>query len=397
MKISTTASNGLIGLLALMCGVSIASAYYAQPLLGEIGRAFGMPDSVSGAIPMYSQLGIAIGALLFLPLGDIVDDRKLVLSMGIAHIVALVSVALAPTAHTLLGAMTLMGLTTITPYLLPAYAAKIVRPEQRGHVTGLLARGIFAGILLARTVSGYIGHYFTWNTIYWMASVLMVAMSVLLARQMPSTPPKSGIRYGKLLASLLTVFREQPQLRFAAARQGLMFGAFNAFWVSLVFLLEGPAFRMGSDTAGLFGVVGVAGAFAAPLFGKLADRRGPLFSVRIGTALATLSWLILAAFGHSIIGLAIGVLLLDLGVTASHVSNQAIIYQLGPEIRGRVSTIYILGLFVGGTVLSGLTALVWTRFGWLGVCALGIVACGSALALGFAKTNRGAMVPQPAA
>lgn len=397
MDKSTNVSNGLIGLLALMCGVSIASAYYAQPLLGEIGRAFGMPDSVSGTIPMYSQLGIAIGALLFLPLGDIVDDRKLVLSMGIAHVVALVAVALAPTAPSLLGAMALMGLTTVTPYLLPAYAAKIVSPERRGHVTGLLARGIFAGILLARTASGYIGHVFTWNTIYWMASVLMVAMTVLLAKQMPSTPPKSEVRYVKLLASLLTVFREQPQLRYAAARQGLMFGAFNAFWISLVFLLEGRAFRMGSDTAGLFGVVGVAGAFAAPLFGKLADRRGPLFSVRIGTATATFSWLILAAFGHSIVGLTIGVLLLDLGVTASHVSNQAIIYQLGQEIRGRVSTIYILGLFVGGSVLSGLTALVWAQFGWLGVCALGIMACGGALAIGLAETGRDAVVPQPAA
>lgn len=394
MNNSNTVPNGLIGLLALMCGVSIASAYYAQPLLAEIGRAFGMANSVSAAIPMVTQLGIAVGALLFLPLGDIIDDRKLMLTLASAHIITLLAVAAAPGARSLMAAMAVMGLSTITPYLLPAYAAKIVAPERRGHVTGLLARGIFAGILLARTASGYVGHYFAWNTIYWIAAVLMLVMTVLLARRMPSAPPRSGLRYGALLASLFSVWRTQPRLRHAALRQGLMFGAFNAFWISLVFLLEGPHFHLGSDSAGLFGVVGVAGALAAPLFGELADRRGPLFAVRIGTATATLSWLICAASGQSLIGLTIAVLLLDLGVTASHVSNQAIIYQLGQEIRGRVTTIYILGLFIGGGMLSGLTALVWSHFGWGGVCALGFIACGSAFALSFAGGNE--RVAEPA-
>ncbi|MDB5989459.1 MAG: putative arabinose efflux permease, family [Herbaspirillum sp.] len=382
---------GLIRLMALMCGVSIASAYYAQPLLADIGRSFGVSESVAGALPMYAQFGIAVGSLLFLPLGDIVDERKLVLTMSLAHIATLILVALSPSMRSLIPAMALMGLSTITPYLLPAYAAKIVGPERRGHVTGQLARGIFAGILLARTASGYVGHYFKWNTIYWVASIAMLVMTWILSRRLPSTTPRSDLSYGALLRSLLTVFRTESQLRYAAVRQGLMFGAFNAFWISLVFLLEGPEFRMESDTAGLFGVVGVAGALAAPVFGKLADRRGPLYSVRLGTMLATLSWVVLAAFGHSLIGLVVGVLMLDLGVTASHVSNQTIIYQLGAEIRGRVSTIYILGLFIGGALLSGVTAMVWSHLGWYGVCALGA----AATALAFVCSFSGEIAAKP--
>lgn len=373
--------SALMTLLALMCGVAIASAYYAQPLLGDISRALGVSQSYAGAIPMCTQIGIGLGALLFLPLGDIVDDRKLILSMAGAHVAALLLVALSPSAPTLLVSSALLGLTTITPYLLPAYAAKLVAPALRGQVTGRMARGIFGGILLARTVSGYVGHYADWRTIYWIAAALMLAMTALLAWRLPSTRPRSGLRYPALLASMAGVLGAQPQLALATLRQALVFGSFNAFWISLVFLLETPRFHLGSDVAGLFGVVGVAGAFAAPLIGKLADRRGSHYSLRLGTGLAFSAWLVFAAFGQHLAGLAAGVLLLDLGVTASHVSNQTIIYQLGQEIRGRVSTIYILGCFIGGALFSGLTGHVWSVWGWHGVCALG--AGGTALALVF--------------
>lgn len=392
-------SKGLITLLALVCGVAIASGYYAQPLLGDIGRSLGVSEAYAGALPMFTQIGIAIGALLFLPLGDIVDDRKLVLAMISAHVGTLVLVALAPDAPSLTWASVLMGLTTITPYLLPAYAAKIVGPEQRGHVTGLLARGIFGGILLARTASGYIGHYTDWRTVYWLAAVLMLVMTALLAWRLPSTAPRSDLRYPRLLASIWTVFRTQPVVRFAAARQGLMFGAFNAFWISLVFYLETPRFHLGSDVAGLFGVIGAAGAFAAPLFGKVADKRGPVFAVRLGTASALLSWVVMALFGQHLAGLVVGVLLLDLGVTATHVSNQTMIYQLGQDIRGRVSTIYILGIFIGAALMSGMTAWVWSAWAWYGVCALGLVATGMAVGLSFMQRDQAgsaALQPQPA-
>ncbi len=365
--------RGTLIMLAVMCGLSIASAYYAQPLLPAIGRAFGIPEASMGIMPMLTQIGIALGVLLFVPLGDIVDERKLILALIGAHVVALALLASSRSTGMLQGSSALLGVTTVTPYLLPAFAAKLTPAGQRGQVTGLLARGIFAGILLARTASGYVGFYLSWSAIYWIASAGVLAMGVMFYRALPGTQPHSQLAYRSLLASLWTVFAQQPALRRATLTQSLIFGAFNAFWVTLAFYLETPRFHMPSYVAGLFGVIGVAGAFVAPIVGKLADRRGVQFAVRLGTGLALLSWVAFALIGNTLAGLVIGVLLLDLGTTASHVSNQTIIYQLGRHISSRVTTLYILGCFVGASVLSSLSTLVWAHWGWHGVCTLGFV------------------------
>ena len=381
-------ANATLILLALMCGISIGSAYYAQPLLPAIGRAFHVSDAAIGLVPMLTQIGIGAGVLIFMPLGDIVDNRKLILLLVGAHVVTLALVASSRTATMLYWSSTLMGLTTIAPYLLPPFAAKLSPPENRGHVTGFLARGFFAGILLARTVSGYVGYYLAWNAVYWIALAAMLIVAVLFASHVPASKPTLRLGYGQLLRSLVTVFLQEPKLRLAALTQGLLFGAFNAFWTSLAFYLETPQFHLPSYVAGLFGVVGLAGALGAPLFGKLADRRGPEFAVKLGTSIALLSWVVFAFLGGSLAGLIVGVLLLDLGITASHVSNQTIIYRLAPEIRSRVTTLYILGLFTGGAVLSRLATLVWVAHGWHGVCTLGLAVTVIAAVVNFVPGKR---------
>lgn len=386
--VALTMPRGTLIMLALMCGLSIASAYYAQPLLPAIGRGLGMAQASMGIIPMLTQLGIALGVLLFLPLGDIVDERKLILALIGAHVLALTLVAASSSAGMLRWSSALLGLTTVTPYLLPAFAAKLTPAAQRGQVTGLLARGIFAGILLARTASGYVGFYWSWHAIYWIAAIGMLAMGVLFYRRLPATRPDTRLAYHKLLASLVTVFAAQPALRRSTFVQGLIFGAFNAFWVTLAFYLETPLFRLPSYVAGLFGVIGVAGAFVAPLVGRLADRRSPRFSLRLGTGVALLSWLVFAMFGGSLVGLAVGVLLLDLGTTASHVSNQAIIFQIGRNIGSRVTTLYILGCFIGASVLSPLSILMWAHARWPGVCALGLATTLGACAFAWLPSRR---------
>ncbi|MFL9959520.1 MFS transporter [Paraburkholderia nemoris] len=375
-------------LLALMCGISIGSAYYAQPLLPAIGRALHVSDAAMGLVPMLTQIGIGAGVLIFMPLGDIVDNRKLILLLVSAHVVTLALVASSSTAGMLYWSSALMGLTTVAPYLLPPFAAKLSPPESRGHVTGFLARGFFAGILLARTVSGYVGYYLAWHAVYWIALASMLVIAALFARHAPTSKPTLRLGYGQLLRSLATVFLQEPQLRLAALTQGLLFGAFNAFWTSLAFYLETPQFHLPSYVAGLFGVIGLAGALGAPLFGKLADRRGPEFAVKLGTSIALLSWVVFMFPGGRLAGLMVGVLLLDLGITASHISNQAIIYRLAPEIRSRVTTLYILGLFTGGASLSRLATLAWSAYGWYGVCTLGFVATAIAAVVNFVPGKR---------
>ena len=367
-------SRGVIVMLSVMCGVSIASAYYAQPLLPAIGRSLNVSETLMGLVPMLTQIGIGVGVVLLLPLGDIIDGRRLILGLIGAHIVALATVASAQSAMALNWLSFTMGLTTVTPYLLPAFAAKLTPLAQRGHVTGLLARGVFAGILLARTLSAYVGYFSGWRTIYWIAVVAMLGMGALLVRKLPSSPPQLKLSYSTLLRSLVTVFAEHRTLRIAALTQGLLFGGFNAFWITLSFYLESPRFHAASYVSGLFGIIGLVGAMAAPVFGRLADQRGPVFAVRIGSLITLGAWAVFATVGGTLAGLVVGVLLLDLGTTACHVSNQAVIYRLGSEVRSRVTTLYILGLFVGAAVLSPLATFAWAHVGWIGVCAVGSVA-----------------------
>jgi predicted MFS family arabinose efflux permease len=366
-------TRGITVLLTVMCGISIGSVYYAQPLLPDIGRALHVSEAAMGLVPMLTQIGIAIGVMLFLPLGDVVDDRKLILWLISAHVVALGLVASSRSSVMLNGASAIMGLTTVIPYLLPAYAAKLAPAAERGRVTGMLARGIFAGILLARTVSGYVGYFLAWHAVYWIALVAMVVMGILFSRKLPSTRPTLQLSYLQLMRSLVPLVVKEPRLRLATLTQGLMFGGFNAFWTTLAFYLETPQFHLPSYAAGLFGVVGVAGALSAPVFGKLADRRGSEFAVRLGTVVALAAWAVFGLAGGSVTGLIVGVLLLDLGITACHVSNQTIIYQLGTEVRSRVTTLYILGLFVGAAIFSRLSTVVWADWGWPGVCTMGFL------------------------
>jgi predicted MFS family arabinose efflux permease len=373
--------------LAVTCGIGIGSAYYAQPLLPLIGRTFGVADEAMGSLPMATQVGIAFGVLLLLPLGDVLDPRKLILAIISAHLLTLAAVALSPTIGALHGASLALGLTTVTPYLIPAFAARLAPPERRGQVTGLMAQGIFAGILLARSASAALTHVSDWRTIYVLAFVAMLVMAILFGALVPGlrpSPSASTLPYVKLVASLGSVFRQQSRLRLAALTQGLLFGAFNVFWITLAFQLETPPFDVPGYVAGLFGIIGLVGAFAAPLFGSLADRKGGRFAVRAGTLVALSAWVVFALFGNHLAGLIVGVILLDLGTTACHVSNQTIIYQLGADIRSRVTTVYILGLFVGAAVLSPLAMWVWAHAGWIGVCALGGGATLIAVAANFA-------------
>ncbi|CAB3748787.1 MFS transporter [Paraburkholderia solisilvae] len=358
-------------MLAVMCGLSVASAYYVQPLLPTIGRAFHISDASIGILPMLTQIGIAFGIVLFVPLGDIVDERKLIVALALAQVLALVLIGASQSVGMLRGSSALLGLTTVTPYLLPPFAAKLTPADQRGHVTGIIARGLFGGVLLARTASGYVGYYVSWNAIYWFAALGMLGMSVLFYRMTRGTRPNTQLTYRGLLGSLWPVFMQQRDVRRAMLSQGLLFGAFNVLWVTLAFYLESPLFRLPSYVAGLFGVIGLGGTLAAPLVGKLADRRGPIFAVRLGTGIMLAAWLVFVLLSHALWGLVIGVILLDLGGTASHVSNQARIYRLGREIGSRVTTLYMLGAFAGAAVFSPLSTVVWAHWAWLGVCALG--------------------------
>lgn len=373
-------SRPLIWTMTFAAGASVANLYYNQPLLVGIADGFHASAQAIGWMPMLTQVGYALGMLFFVPLGDLTERRRLIVGMQVAVTFALVLSAVSPNLMFLLASSLLVGVTTIVPQLILPFAAQLSAPTERGRVVGTLMGGLLIGVLVARTFSGFVGHHLGWRTVYWSAAALMALLAAVLARLLPKSEPTLSISYAQLLGSVLKLIREQRVLQEASVIGGMLFGAFSAFWTTLVFLLAGPPYHQGSQVAGLFGLVGVTGAIAAPLVGRVADARSPRLTVGLGIVVSLGAFVVLWAFGHRMSGLVVGVILLDLGVQAAQVSNQARIYSLPQEVHGRLNTAYMVSYFAGGAFGSTLGATAWSHFGWNGVGLIGLSMSALALA-----------------
>jgi predicted MFS family arabinose efflux permease len=326
-------------------GICVANIYYCQPLLSEIGRSLGVSDRAIGYLPMWTQAGTALGMFTFVPLGDMFPRRKLIVVMSGFSGLTVAMMALAPNLALVNAAGFAIGLTGIVMHLILPFAAKLARPEKRGHVVGTVLSGLLLGILLARVESGFVGDLFGWRAVFWIAAAAMLTLSVVLRYALPYDPPEPNLRYGELVRSIVDLALTRPLLREAAMIGGLLFGAFSSFWATLVFFLGTPPYHYGPRVAGIFGLVGAVGVLFAPWAGRLADRKGPAFTVTLGILISIGSFVVFDLAGYSLWGLAAGVILLDLGVQGGHVANQTRIYALVPEARSRLNTVYMVTFF----------------------------------------------------
>ncbi|QDE87528.1 MFS transporter permease [Myxococcus xanthus] len=375
----TALSTGLVWLMAAASGATVANLYYNQPLLGDIGAALGASGSALGLVPMLTQVGYAVGMLFIVPLGDSLERRRVIVTMNTLVALALVGVALAPTLHWMVAASFVVGVTTIIPQLLVPFAAHLAPAAQRGRVVGTVMSGVLMGILLSRTAAGFVGTHLGWRTMFWIAAGLMLALAGVLRFTLPSQPPMASMPYPQLLRSLIHLARTEPVLRLHAVLGALSFGAFSVFWSTLALYLQSLPQKYDAQVAGLFGVVGVAGAAVAPLVGRYADKRGDRRINGAAIVVLLLSFVVMWPLGRWLWGMALGVVLLDLGVQANQISNQTRVYSLRPEARSRLNTLYMVTYFAGGAAGSWLGTFAWTHWGWTGVCASGAALCVVAL------------------
>ncbi len=365
--------RGSLLVLATIAGVAIANIYYNQPLLNSFSQSFPRDAAWIWAVPTATQIGFAIGMLVLAPLGDRLDRRRLILFQMIGMCFALVAAATAWTLTMLIAASFAIGLFASMAQQAGPFAADLAPAERRGHAVGTVMGGLLLGILLARTTSGFVGGYFGWRAVFLAAIIAMLALFILIVRYLPSSRPASTLSYGRLLRSLGHLFMELRGLREAALTGACMFAAYSIFWSVLALLLAQKPFYLGPQVAGLFGIIGAVGVIIAPWAGKFADRRGPRTAISLAIGLAALSFAILGISRSSIVGLVIGVIVLDVGVQIAQVSNQFRVFALKPEARSRLNTVYMICYFIGGAVGSAAGIVAWQTVGWLGVCAAGML------------------------
>ncbi|OMD03556.1 MFS transporter [Paenibacillus sp. FSL R5-0636] len=371
VRVGEGLSKQFILILAIASGLSVANMYYNQPLLAEIGRTFNASSNAVGYVSMLTQIGYALGMLFFVPLGDIRERRTLISGLLIAVSLSLIGFATAQNLTWMYIASFAIGITTVVPQVIIPLSAELALPEERGKVIGTVMSGLFFGILLARTISGIIGDMFGWRAMYWIAAVVMLLLSLILYRLIPATKPDNNSSYSDLLKSMGQLIRRYSTLRESSLIGACMFGGFSVFWTSLAFFLEGEPYHYSSSITGLFGLIGVAGAAGAPFIGRLADRIAPKKIVGILLLITLIAYGFFGLAGFTIWSLIAGVIILDLGVQGSQISNQTRIYALEPAARSRINTVFMVSTFTGGAIGSTLGSFAWQHWGWSGVCLMG--------------------------
>jgi predicted MFS family arabinose efflux permease len=364
-------TRGQIVGMAICTGLIVANIYYCQPLIVLIGKEFGVPGSTAGRITYLTQAGYALGLLFFVPLGDKVERKSQILWMAGFAVASLLLATFSPNLLVLEIASVLIGASSVIPQLILPLAANLANPTRTGKVIGAIMSGLLIGILLSRTLSGFIGAWLGWRGMFGLAAVITGVLLLIIKSTFPLSRPGFAGSYLSLMRSLVTLARQQPVLREAAVINALGFSTFGMFWTTMVLHLSRAPFNFHSNVIGLFGLAAAAGALAAPLVGGSADKRNPRIAIGYGLGLLFLSFILLYVWSDLITGMIAGIILLDLAMQCIHVSNQSRVYALIPGARNRLNTVYMTVSFIGTSLGSAIGLWVWDRASWTGVCITG--------------------------
>lgn len=364
-------SRGLVLLMAFACGAAVANIYYAQPLLSTIAHDFAISDGTAGLVVTASQVGYAAGLVLLVPLGDLLERRRLITRIMLVTVLALAATAASPSFTLLAAALVLVGITSVVAQILVPLASMLAAEHERGRVVGNVMSGLLVGILVARTASGIIAQAGGWRLVFGVSAALMLVLCAVLRAALPEVRPTTTLSYPSLLRSVARLVTEQPTLRIRMVYGALGMGQFSVLWTTAAFLLSGSPYHYGDATIGLFGLVGLAGALAAQAAGRLADRGHHHRSTGSFFLIMLISWALIAAGSTSLGALILGIALLDLGIQGAQITNQSVIYRLAPSARSRLTTAYMTAVFASAAASSALASAIYDAGGWSAVSVLG--------------------------
>ncbi|MFC5989140.1 MFS transporter [Marinicrinis lubricantis] len=375
-KMERTYSSWTILILAVACGVIAANLYYAQPLVGLISSDLELSSRAAGLIVTLTQIGYGIGLFFIVPLGDILENRKLVVVSLFLTAVVLAMAAAVKSTGLFLTASLCIGLGSVAAQVLVPYAAHLSPDAVRGRSVGNVMSGLLLGIMLARPLSSMVTEFMGWRAVYYLSSAAIFILALVLAVALPSRKPLYSLRYPALLGSMLHLLKTTPILQRRAIYHACVFGTFSLFWTTVPMFLSGPVFHFSQKEVALFALVGVSGAAAAPVAGRLADRGW----IRPATGLAlifvfisvTLPFVIQNGSTFAIFILLISAILLDMGVSANLVLGQRAIFSLGAQFRSRLNGLYMAIFFAGGAVGSAAGGWAYALGGWKAALLIGM-------------------------
>ena len=355
--------SGTILLMAIAAGITVANIYYNQPILKEMALSLNASDAEIGRVSMFAQIGYGLGMFFLIPMGDMVNRKKLILLLLICLTAVLVLMVLSKGVVLVWILSLLIGVCSAPAQIILPMAASLDKVN-RGKTVGIVFSGILVGILGSRVISGFITDWFGWRYVYGISAVMVLTITVLLKLYLPDVKHKFTGSYAQLLKSTLALVAEHKILRQSAILGAFTFGIFCSFWTTVTFYLSGPAFGFHADTIGLFGIVAIGGALVAPYFGKLADKGNTRRSLMITVAMIICSLILLKLLPLSVIAMVIAIFVLDIGVQATQITNFARIYSLDENSHSRLNTIYMTTYFIGGGVGTFFGLLCWKHGGW---------------------------------
>jgi predicted MFS family arabinose efflux permease len=369
----------LVFLLAITAGLSVASNYYAQPLLATIANSLNVSKRTTSFLVTASQIGYALGLAIVVPLGDLLERRRLITRLLSISAIGLIAAALSPNLAVLAVASLVVGVTSVVAQVAVPFSASLAAEHQRGLVVGTVMGGLLIGMLLARTFAGFVADFLGWRAIYVLAALLLSVLIFVLRREFPESREKDVSSYAQLMRTVWRLMREERVLRLRSLYGACIFAAFSAFWTTAAFLLSGRPYQYPARIIGLFGLVAVSGVIASPIAGRLADRGWARFQTAAFLLCTFVSWLPIALGACHLAWLVFGIILLDFGVHGAQITNQSEIYRLNPGARSRLTTAYMTIYFIGGAVGSQTGSLMYEKIGWNGVCCAGAAFVGIAL------------------